>query len=203
MLSLTQHLKTKSPGTLRGPWLTFSAIFWMAWLFLFEQDTFSLFVFDRDLVLRGEVWRVFTGHFVHCSFDHLFWDLAAFLIVGTYIEKQQPRQLIPALLFCCAVISFWLLTGISSISSYCGLSGALNGLVFIAIVRHWEATRDKICIAILLGTLAKILYELIFRQTVFANLSLQAVPEAHAVGFFAGILYLYGLRIGATLQAKL
>jgi len=42
--------------------------------------------YDRAALLRGEVWRLVTGHFVHWSLSHLVWDVLAFLILGAICE---------------------------------------------------------------------------------------------------------------------
>src|SRR5215207_6327313 len=51
----------------------------------------ELLIYDRDKILAGELWRLFTGHFVHLSGEHLLWDMAAFAIIGALIDGNQMR----------------------------------------------------------------------------------------------------------------
>ncbi len=185
----------KSHGALLwAPWFTLSLIFFMIALYIMGQTYFDLLIFDKQAICQGQIWRIITGHFVHCSLNHLFWNLFAFAILGTIIEFHKPQQLLPSLLISSISISFWLLIANICYPTYCGLSGALNGLLVIAVVAQWKVTGKKTCAFILLTTLGKITYELIFKQTLFTNLSLQLLPSAHATGFIAGIFYLFFLK---------
>jgi len=187
--SLVNYFK-KSHGALKVPWLTLGLSGVMIILYFMGQSMFDLFVLDKEALRQGELWRFFAGHFVHFNFDHILWDLLAFLILGSVIELYQKRYFIFSLLISCCVVSLWICFGETSISAYCGLSGALTGLLVTAAMIQWKVTHNKIFLYVLLATIGKIGFEMLTHQTIFTNLSSKAVPSAHAAGFIAGVLYL-------------
>ena len=63
----------------------------------------SFFIFDRGAILGGEVWRLFTCHFVHFSNTHIAYNILAFGIAGYVIEKKQYPNFL--LLYLCLAIS--------------------------------------------------------------------------------------------------
>src|SRR5687768_6172717 len=48
-----------------------------------------LLIYDRDAILGGEVWRLFTGHWVHFSTQHLGVDLFVFGLTGFIVEGRN------------------------------------------------------------------------------------------------------------------
>ena len=180
--------KNQSHGTLRVPWLTLGLSFLMVTLYLLADQLFNLFLFNKASIAHGQLWRLLTGHFVHCSFEHLFWDLAAFIMLGAVIEMHERSRLIPSLLVSCLGVSTWLWFDQSQ-WTYCGLSGALNGLLVVATVIQWKKTRSRMYLWVFLATVAKIIFEFVTHQTIFTSLSSQAVPSAHAAGLLIGTCY--------------
>lgn len=185
----------KSRGAHRAPWLTIILSLIMVGLYFLGTKTFDLFLFDKAAILNGETWRFLTGHFVHCNMEHLFWDMAAFVIIGSVIELNNPKHLIPSFLVSCCFVSTWLFIGEPNLTTYCGLSGALNGMLVLAAILQWKATKEKMCLFVLLSTALKIVFEFLNHQTIFTGLAAQAVPSSHAAGFLAGILYLLSFKI--------
>lgn len=190
MLNINLFSKTKSRGTVRVPWLTLGLTLIMGVLYLSGQTLFDSLLFDKTLIAQGEYWRLFTAHFVHCNFQHLLWDLLAFLIIGSVIELNNNRHFIPCLIISCLGVSAWMFFVETSFSSYCGLSGALNGMLVLAAIMQYRRTGEKMCLGVLLATIAKIIFELSTHETIFTDLSVRAVPGSHAAGYLAGIIYL-------------
>ncbi|MBI5150570.1 MAG: rhombosortase [Candidatus Omnitrophica bacterium] len=182
-------------GTHRVPWLTLGLTGLMIVLYLMTPFVFDELLFNRDAVIRGELWRFLTGHFVHCSFEHLFWDLAAFVILGTAVELNDRHALIPSLAWSCLAVSVWLLWGEGKWTTYCGLSGALNGLLVVAAMMLWRQTRQNMYVVVIFATVAKIIFEFTTHKTIFTSLSSQAVPSAHAAGVVIGALYVFKTEI--------
>lgn len=177
-------------GTVKVPWLTLVTCALALLLHLAGGALFNNLVFDKHAIANGEIWRIITGHFVHSDAEHFFWDVLALGVLGFFVELTRPKDFLPCLLFSCLAVSGFLLFSNISVLSYCGLSGALNGLLVLAVFIQWKETRSIVYAGIFFGTIAKIMYEFCTRQTLFANVTLQAVPEAHAVGLIAGIFYI-------------
>jgi len=191
MFKLNKKLHSKCHVTDKVPWqmIFFSA--GIIFLHFLGDEIFHLFIYDKAAIIRGQIWRLMTGHFVHCNIQHLFWDIFAFMILGAVVEIKSSKHFIFGLFFSCSLISAWLFLFEPNITTYCGLSGALNGMLVLASVVKWRETDSKIYFLVLLATLLKIIFEWINQQTIFTTLSLQAVPSSHAAGYISGIIYLF------------
>lgn len=178
-----------SHGARRAPWLTLLTAAATALFYFAGHEVFDSWVFEQAAVRNGQVWRWISGHFVHCSFEHLFWDLVGLVILGAVIEGNDRRHALPALFFSCLGVSVWLFMGQSGFMSYCGLSGALNGLLVVAVALQMRATKNRIYILAIFMTVFKMIFEFTTHQTIFTDLAAQSVPGAHAAGFMAGLIY--------------
>lgn len=99
-------------------------------------DLLNLGANFRPLVLKGEVWRLFTSIFLHGGFMHLFMNMTALFFAGLFLEPLLGKW---------RLLLLYLITGISaSLASFMwydaivsvGASGAIFGLYgyFIAVI---------------------------------------------------------------------
>jgi len=93
--------------------------------------------FDYEAILAGEYWRLLTGHFVHSSFSHLFWDLLIFMPVSVFLERVSRRLFVVTLLVSMTFINLFLLSPYSQLAAYSGLSGVLYAVMLVAAL-HWR-----------------------------------------------------------------
>nr|AQQ74500.1 hypothetical protein [uncultured bacterium] len=88
--------------------------------------------YERSAILRGEVWRLFTGHLVHLGWAHLALNLAGlgliWLLFGRYYGVVQWIVIVVASAF---GISLGFLYFHPELLWYVGLSGVLHGM-FVA-----------------------------------------------------------------------
>ena len=89
----------------------------------------SLFVFDREAILRGELWRLITSHFVHFSDIHLVYNLVVFGIIGWILEYKGYRYLKLLYLLMAFSISTVLLVLKPNMAYFGGLSGIACGSI--------------------------------------------------------------------------
>jgi rhomboid family GlyGly-CTERM serine protease len=130
-------------------------------------------VYDRTAILSGEVWRMFTGHWVHFSLRHLVYDVAPLGLAGWIIETRGLR----GFGWFCALapwaISAALLVFEPQMRFCGGLSGLATGaLVFLALgglsdPPPWR----RVCGAVLLALAGKTLFELAAGRTVLDTLA--------------------------------
>jgi rhomboid family GlyGly-CTERM serine protease len=111
------------------PWMTLAMTAAAVILFLCHWE--DRFIYDRNLILRGQVWRGWTGHLVHFGGSHLFWNLAVFLPAGWWLERIRPGV---ARLF--LALSPYVITGVlllfdPTLLRYAGLSGVATGLLVL------------------------------------------------------------------------
>jgi rhomboid family GlyGly-CTERM serine protease len=181
----------------RIPWITLG----LAGLACLVQASPALTAacqFDRAAVARGELWRMFAGHLAHFGADHLLWDVAALLVLGTMGEARERRATFAGLLTGAALaISLAVWVWQPRFATYRGLSGldsALFGLVCARLVGDGRRARHAFSVwlgALALGGFAlKCGFELVAGETVFAaggGESYAPVPLAHLVGWAVGV----------------
>ena len=79
----------------------------------------------------GEIWRLWTGHWVHFSVSHLVWNLAALLAAGAWLERVRPGLLLRHALVAAPVIGSAVLVFEPGLQAYGGLSGLATGVVVL------------------------------------------------------------------------
>ena len=93
-----------------------------------------LLIYDREAILGGEVWRLFTGHWVHFSARHLGCNLVVFGIAGMIVESRHDPRWRWLLALAPWLIGLGLLGAEPRMSSYGGLSGvATAAVVYLAL----------------------------------------------------------------------
>lgn len=92
--------------------------------------------YDRVAILSGQVWRIFTGNFVHLGWGHVGEDLAGYVLLWLLLEDVLPNWRCPALIAAGSVgVGLGLLAADPSLRWYVGISGALNTLWVVGAMR--------------------------------------------------------------------
>lgn len=154
--------------------------------------------YDRVAIADGEIWRLLSGHWTHASADHLFWNLLAFIVLGTIGERSGRVRFSTCLLGSVVVIPVLLWTALPHLRIYRGLSGidaALFALVAVTLLRdtiHGRRWTSVMALsAVCLAFIAKVGYELATGDTLFVDSSaahLLPVPLAHCLGAAVGVV---------------
>jgi rhomboid family GlyGly-CTERM serine protease len=182
--------KIATPSSLSRPWFTLGACAFAvgAW---FWPGSFDALVYDRGKILGGELWRVITGHYVHFSGSHVFWNLVVLLPAGCWLERRNPSALRWTLAISPLAIGLALLVFDPSLRVYAGISGVAAGvLVALAVngMRTQPATRLW-WIAVLALFAVKVTMETRGSRPINPDLAAQgvrSVPLAHLVGAVVG-----------------
>ena len=157
--------------------------------------------YDRASIAAGEIWRLLSGHWVHYSFDHFFWDVLAFGFLGLACERRSRSRFLVCVTASAFAISLSVWFCLPGMRAYGGLSGVDSALFALLVVELWSegvhARRPEqvaMATACLAGFLLKISFELATGKNLFVQ-SLESgtvgVPLAHvagaAVGFLVGL----------------
>ncbi|MGD2119905.1 MAG: rhombosortase [Chromatiales bacterium] len=145
-------------------------------------------VFDADAVAQGELWRLFTAHWLHSDAEHALWDIAALAMLGWMFEQRLAGRLFGALLMGTVAVNGWLLLSANAPEFYCGLSGILNSLLVVGLVQTWRDWPHPVVWLTGVGALLKIVIELNSGQALITDTVWPSVPQAHAAGYLAGLL---------------
>ena len=150
--------------------------------------------FDREAVIAGQAWRLWTGHLVHFSLQQLFLDIGAVILVGTVAESEiGSRFTALALLIGMPVLSAGLLLLVPDLVQYRGASGMAMLLAFIGGTALWYRLPEfRAILAILVAVLAtKATLDAVGLASVTSGLpsGIKVAWHAHVLG--AGIGWAY------------
>ena len=202
-------LSTKStpPVVLTG----FIIILMTCNLHLFRGSSPSMLIFEKDLVVDGEWWRVITHLFVHVSWYHLLLDGAAVTFLWHEIDFDSLLERFLVSITTAAgslLAAVWFSPHIEQFG-YCGLSGLAHGLMFYLglvwlrqsfLQRRQNVVLGKLVAGSLLVFLSggKSIIEVVSGSVIFSQLHLGGlgIPIVHAHlggvigGFIAFVLLL-------------
>jgi len=170
----------------------------------FQPALAPTLLYERLALLRGEYWRLWTGHFVHFGSSHLYWNLAVFAVASIWSERLTPGRTRLLLVVAPGVIGLALFGLEPALATYGGLSGVATAmLVFLATTQLARlgpaaATSDRwFWRAVLTLVVLKIGAEFALQQPLFARFApagIRAVPLAHLSGALVATVMHRNLR---------
>jgi rhomboid family GlyGly-CTERM serine protease len=160
---------------------------------LAEPISSQWLMFDRDAINEGQIWRLFSAHFVHLSAAHLLGNSLGIVLLA-YIAGRSLNNLIGILLvtWCVFVVGIGLYGYAGYLEYYVGLSGVLHGLLLVAPFVSTFYSRG-IAACFLLIIVSKVAWE---QSSFYDDMSMVGViggrveANAHLLGVIAGLLFL-------------
>lgn len=156
----------------------------------------SRLVYDRPAILSGEIWRMFTGHWVHFSTSHLVYDSLALGVAGWIIETQK----LPNFGWLC-LLAPWLISGVllviePQMAWFGGLSALATTAVVYLVLFGLRGTGlwQWACLSALVGMVGKTIFEIATGNMIFAttvNDSAVVCTASHIAGAGVAVLF-YG-----------
>ena len=153
-------------------------------------------LYDRSALVHHELWRLLTCHWVHLSWDHLFWSALTFLGLGSLCELMDKKKYYATVAASALLIPTAIWWGMPDLIVYGGLSGldcALYALLMVLLIKREIRSRSRVWVAffslLLVGLIVKITYETVTGLTIFVSNTLSGmvpVPLAHLVGGVVG-----------------
>jgi rhomboid family GlyGly-CTERM serine protease len=170
-------------------WMLVSAVVvavvprWSSWL-----------IYDRSAILSGQIWRMFTCHWVHFSARHLFWDVMPLGIAGWILETGGRPRFDWFCLLTPWVISAALVVFEPRMRFCGGLSGvATAAIALLALDGLSDAAPWRwICLTMLLGLAGKIFFELTTGHGLFVTFNQVPVvisTASHIAGAAAALVF--------------
>jgi rhomboid family GlyGly-CTERM serine protease len=146
--------------------------------------------YDRPALRAGELWRLFSGHFVHLGLSHLLLNLAGLLLIwylvgDSYTRRQWLFVAVAAILG--VDVGLWVWE--PDLTWYVGMSGLLHGLLAAGVVVQARSGRPEIWI-LAAGLVAKLVYEQISGPLPGSEASSggNVIVAAHVYGACSGVL---------------
>lgn len=149
-------------------------------------------VYDRPAILSGQVWRMFTGHWVHFSLRHLVYDMAPLGVAGWIIERRG----LPGFGWLCALAPWAISAALLVLEPQMIICGGLSGLataalVYLALCGLSDPPPWRwVCGAALLALAGKTAFELAAGRTVLdtlAGLPVVVSATSHVAGAASGL----------------
>ncbi len=144
----------------RFPW-GFLSLAAAALLIQINPEWRSTLLYDRLPLAHGEVWRAWTGHFVHFGWAHFVADTGLFLLLGWMLQGRHARFSVLSLCLMPAFISAVLYGFDPAMQRYGGLSALNLGLLLYLAAQGWQSNwADWFWPSILLVYVGEIIFEL-------------------------------------------
>ena len=150
-------------------------------------------IYDRNAILTGEIWRLFSAHIVHFSLSHLLCNLTVFVIAGGIIESKGDKIFGLLIFIASLLVSITLLVTEPEMSYYGGLSGlACSMAVYVALfgLRETKPWNGFYWILLML-IIAKLSVESFTRIISDGNLFVPMTSSHIAGSLAASILFLF------------
>jgi rhomboid family GlyGly-CTERM serine protease len=160
--------------------------------------------YSSPAIAAGQVWRLATGHLVHWSPGHLWWDASMFALLGALAERRSRGEFVGCLAVASGTIamSTWVLSPETEV--FRGLSGidwALFAWLAVSLAGE-DITRGRwkgalVGAALCAAFVAKTAHEMRTGGSVVVDLESAGVvtfPLAHVAGALAGsVVAVWGL----------
>ena len=144
--------------------------------------------FDHGALAQGELWRAFTGHFLHLGWRHMALNLVGLWLCCALAGPRMSSLTLLARLFTLALGVSALLYGLSpQVSDYVGLSGVLYGLLLWTLLAQVHR-RDALSVLALAALVAWAAWQ--------AHAGANPHEEALLGGRIIVQAHLYGLAVG-------
>lgn len=96
----------------------------------------ELLCYRRAAIARGEVWRLFSGHFVHLNLAHALLNASGALLLALVLPRElPPRAWWGLTLLAPPLISLGLWLKQPGLQAYAGFSGVLHALLYYGVLR--------------------------------------------------------------------
>jgi len=153
----------------------------------------SFFVYDRQAILSGELWRLLTAPLVHFSASHFFWDVLVFGLAGFAINAFGFRSFWLVCSFASIVPGLIYLLTLPELECYGGLSGLATGAVaYLCLCSVFKARKNRmIWLFILFFVAMKIAIEARMGSPIFAQIGktpFRVLPSAHVLGYLGALV---------------
>jgi len=152
------------------------------------------FVYQRKLITSGELWRLFSGHFLHTNVFHLLLNLAALVMLwflhGSFYHQANMFALFVS---CALTTSLGLYYFNPELHQYVGLSGVLHGIFVFGAMMDIRA-KEKTGYLLFLGVWLKIAHEQIYGASTDVSdlIDANVAVDAHLWGAVGGLLFTVG-----------
>ena len=152
----------------------------------------DILVYNRQSVLEGEIWRIFTAPLVHFSFGHFLCDTLIFATAGFTVSHAGFPYFRAVCFLSAFVPGVVYLMFFPDLEYYGGLSGMATGAVvfYCLCTIFMTGKRKTVWVLIPALTVLKIVMEYKIDSPVFVDAGTAGfvvLPSAHIIGYAAAL----------------
>lgn len=152
------------------------------------QNYAGILAFDRQQIVSGELWRIWTGHLVHTHLTHFVLNVAAAILLGLLFSPpiKWGEWLLSGVIFA-GLIGLGLFCFYPDLDWYNGLSGLLHAWLAYFSIRLASAER-RLFWAALAAVWVKVTAEALGVHLGYVHLldGMTIITEAHLLGTIFG-----------------
>jgi rhomboid family GlyGly-CTERM serine protease len=180
--------EARSVSAIQGGWLVGLLALLLVLLWLTGDTGRDLLRYERAAVLRGEVWRLLTGHLVHYSGHHLLLNgVGLGLIAGLFPRDYSLRGWLLILASSILTIDLGFVFLEPQIEWYVGMSGVLHGALAAGAVSWWRHESKPLALGLIAVVLGKLAWEQ-WHGALPLSGDMPVVVDAHLYGALGGAL---------------
>ena len=160
-------------------------------ILLIFQNFQEHLIFTHNKITSGEVWRLWSGQFVHTNYIHLMMNTTGFIaLLIMYPKESFKPKLAIQILYISTCIGLWLYFFSPEIQWYAGLSGIIYGLFVIASLQA-SIQKDFLLGYLLFAAITiKVIWENIdssINNTSTGLINAPIATDAHLYGYIAAL----------------
>lgn len=162
-------------------------------LALIDENIAEIFMYNRNAINNGELWRLITTHLTHLGWNHLWLNLLAVVIIWFLVKDFLTTYLWWLVALISSIgISIFLYLFMPELQWYVGLSGLLHSLLICGGIIGVSQGKKEF-ILLLLFVLIKIIYEQFYGSVSIDIIERDIILNAHiygaSIGLFFGLLF--------------
>lgn len=155
--------------------------------------------YDRQAVLGGEIWRLFSGNLVHLGWPHVWLNVAGLALIWLLFGALlSPSVWLFHIAWTSLAVGLGLLCFDPNLSWYVGLSGVLHGLFVAGLLAEYKTQRSFAVLVFAIFS-AKLVWEQVYGPLPGSERAAggNVVVNAHLYGAIGGML---GYVLGEALR---
>lgn len=173
---------------MQGAWLVGLLAATLVLLWLAGESGRELLRYERAAVLRGQYWRLLTGHLVHGSGQHLLLNAVGLGLIGALFPREYSlRAWLLILASSVVVIDLGFVFLEPQLQWYVGLSGVLHGALAAGAIGWWRHESKALALALTAVLVGKLAWEQ-WQGALPLSGDLPVVVDAHLYGAIGGAL---------------
>lgn len=160
-------------------------------VFVIGQWFQSDFIFNRDQINVGSIWKIVSGNFTHSNVPHLLLNLSGLWILGwLFIDNLTTKVFISSIIFLSFAVGLGLYFFTPDIIRYYGFSGILYGLYLVAAISALLKNDVFTGLSVALLVSVKIIWDYFTGgdQTSAELIGVPVANDAHLYGFLGALV---------------